>query len=112
MLREINSSIRYDLLSRGATELHAVRARGLAVESGQVWATRLGDAADYWLLPGESLMLEAGQTVWLSAEQGEMARIVINLAPRISWGEHAARAWRALLVRLGLQHRNHGACIA
>jgi quercetin dioxygenase-like cupin family protein len=112
MLREINSSIRYDLQSRGTTELHALRARGLAVESGQVWATRLGDAADYWLRPGESLMLEPGQTLWLSAEHGESARIVISLTPRTAWSERAARAWHALLARLGLQRRRHGACTA
>jgi len=46
---------------------------------GRLWLTRAGHAQDVWLHPGESWMLPATGTIWLSAEpsaQFQLAHVV------------------------------------
>jgi len=53
-------------------------AMQLHVSGGELWLTIAGDAGDYWLRAGESIRLEAGVRVHVSAGR-EGARFVLAL---------------------------------
>ncbi|QBQ96835.1 DUF2917 domain-containing protein [Paraburkholderia pallida] len=54
------------------------QAMQLHVSEGELWLTLGGDAGDYWLRAGESMRLEAGARVYLSAGR-EGARFMLAL---------------------------------
>ncbi|WP_043286605.1 DUF2917 domain-containing protein [Paraburkholderia oxyphila] len=54
------------------------QAMQLHVSEGELWLTLGGDADDYWLRAGESMRLEAGARVYLSAGR-EGARFMLAL---------------------------------
>lgn len=126
MLKEIISTVTYEIDDRATGALPAGRARELRVDDGVVWATRSGDMADYWLSRGATLPLARDQIVWLSAEGGKAARVVLSQTSRT--GSLAAqwrrlphlpglldlplRLWRRLRTRLGLTRRACDTCPA
>jgi hypothetical protein len=71
VMKEIFSTTAYGIEARGVAELHIDAHGVLQVECGQVWLTRSGDAADYWLDAGASLAVRAGESLWLSAESAQ-----------------------------------------
>jgi hypothetical protein len=79
-MKEIFSTTAYGIEARGVAELRIDAHGVLQVESGQVWLTRSGDAADYWLDAGASLAVRAGESLWLSAEAGQPARLAVRHA--------------------------------
>jgi len=107
MLKEIFSTVAYEIDSHTASQLRPGHAHQLSIARGTIWITRTGDPADYWLRPGATLPLAPGQTLWLSVEPGTSARIVLHRTPRSrpGWLERLHRSWRRrwrpVLARLG-----------
>lgn len=52
------------------TRIFIDRPHTLRVCRGMLWITIAGEAADLWLRAGESIEVQAGATIWVSAEQG------------------------------------------
>lgn len=95
MIKEIFSTITFEVEPAKATALRVGNSRILHIEAGTVWLTRSGDAGDYWLAAGTVLALHAGEILWLSAEQGQPARVVFRRPAR-----RASRTLRWLARRL------------
>ena len=72
-MREISSSIAFEIRSGETLPMKVARSTKLVVHGGAVWVTRSDDIEDYWLQPGHTLRLRRGERLWLSAE-GTRAR--------------------------------------
>lgn len=96
MIKEIFSTIAFDVQADKTAALRVGSSQTLVIEAGTVWLTRSGDLTDYWLGKGASLALCAGETLWLSAEHARTARVVFKRPARcdkrvMNW---IARLWR------------------
>ncbi len=67
----------------------------IAVVAGTLWLTLEGEAADYWLQAGDSLVLAPRQRAWLSAERGN-ARFQVDRPVRTRPAAGAMRQTRLL----------------
>jgi len=103
-MKEIFSTITYEIEPVKSAALRVGKSRQLRVETGVVWLTRSGDATDYWLTPGTTLDLRAGETLWLSAERGQPARLVFQ---RPALGAMQLAGWLSTRLSPGHGHR-HG----
>jgi quercetin dioxygenase-like cupin family protein len=76
------NEIRHFELDPGVCVAHRNQhASRITVASGTLWVTLEGDAVDYWLRAGDSLMIAPQQRLWLSAET-DAARFGIARALR------------------------------
>jgi hypothetical protein len=78
MIKQISSTIAFEVQTGKPAALRVDCSRTLVIEAGTVWLTRSGDPTDYWLDSGASLTLRAGETLWLSAEHADTARILFK----------------------------------
>lgn len=81
-MREISTSVTFELSENEVVPMRIGRGVKLSVQGASVWATRSNDTSDYWLKPGDTLKLSAGERLWLSTEAGARAQVVFNIAPR------------------------------
>ncbi len=79
-MREISSSIAYEIHSGETLPLKVARSTKLVVRGGAVWVTRSDDTEDYWLQPGHTLRLRRGERLWLSAEGTPRATVAFSCA--------------------------------
>ena len=94
-MREISSSITFEIKGGETVPMKVVRSTRLAVSGSAVWVTRSDDTEDYWLEPGHMLRLRRGERLWLSVEADPQARVAFDVPARAD-----VRAVD-LLVRLG-----------
>ena len=81
-MREISSSITFEIKAGETVPMKVSRSIRLAVSGGAVWVTRSDDTEDYWLKPGHTLRLRRGERLWLSVESGEKAKVAFAVRPR------------------------------
>lgn len=101
-MREISSSIAFEIRSGETISMKVARSTGLAVQGGAVWVTRSDDTEDYWLQPGHTLRLRRGERLWLSAEGTSHATVAFSVPTRcderaLNW---LARVGERLLTRM------------
>jgi hypothetical protein len=77
-MKEIFSSVTFEIQPRETVRVAVARHAALAVCGTRIWVTRHRDVMDYWLAPGEKLALQAGDTLWVSAEGEQPARVVLT----------------------------------
>ncbi|RFU47160.1 DUF2917 domain-containing protein [Paraburkholderia sp. DHOC27] len=103
-MREISSSITFEINAGETVPMKVSRSIRLAVSGGAVWVTRSDDTEDYWLQPGHTLRLRRGERLWLSVEGGGRARVAFAVAPR---ADVRVFDWLARVSdRLGLRSRD------
>jgi hypothetical protein len=81
-MREISSSITFEIKSGETVPMKVARSTRLAVSGAAVWVTRSDDTEDYWLEPGHTLRLRRGERLWLSVEAGSQARVAFDVPAR------------------------------
>ena len=81
-MREISSSIAFEIRSGETVPLKVARSTKLVVRGGAVWVTRSDDTEDYWLQPGHTLRLRRGERLWLSAEGTPRATVAFSVPTR------------------------------
>jgi hypothetical protein len=79
-MREISSSITFEIQPGETIPLRVVRSTRLSVQGGLVWATRSNDVDDYFLVAGESLKLRRGERLWLSCDAADAACVAFSVA--------------------------------
>src|ERR1700744_5848588 len=106
-MREISSSITFEINAGETVPMKVSRSIRLAVSGRAVWVTRSDDTEEYWLQPGPKLRLprrrRRGERLWLSVEGGGRARVAFAVAPR---ADVRVFDWLARVSdRLGLRSR-------
>ena len=79
-MREISSSIAFEIRNGETVPMKVARSTKLVVHGGAVWVTRSDDTEDYWLQPGHTLRLRRGERLWLSAEGSTQAKVAFSRA--------------------------------
>ncbi|KVD88978.1 hypothetical protein WS62_16765 [Burkholderia sp. ABCPW 14] len=79
-MREISSSITFEIQPGETVPMKVVRSTRLSVRGASVWATRSNDVHDYFLSPGETLKLRRGERLWLSADGETSACVSFSIA--------------------------------
>lgn len=103
-MREISSSITFEIKSGETVPMKVARSTRLAVSGGAIWVTRSDDTEDYWLQPGHTLRLRRGERLWLSVESAPQARVAFAVPAR---ADVRAFDWLVRLAdRLGLRARD------
>ncbi|MEX3784821.1 DUF2917 domain-containing protein [Paraburkholderia sp. BR14374] len=97
-MREISSSIAYEIRAGDTLPLKVARSTKLIVRGGAVWVTRSDDTKDYWLQPGQTLHLRRGERLWLSAEGATFAKVTFSVPTRcdkraLNWFARIAERW-------------------
>jgi hypothetical protein len=82
IMREISSSITFEIKAGETVPMKVARSIRLAVSGGAVWVTRSNDTEDYWLQPGHTLRLRRGERLWLSVEGGDRAIVAFAVPAR------------------------------
>jgi hypothetical protein len=82
-MREISTSVTFEITDSEVVPMRIGRSVKLTVQGAPVWATRSNDIRDYWLLPGDSIKLQARERLWLSTENGHRAQIVFARGTRM-----------------------------
>jgi hypothetical protein len=101
-MREISSSIAFEIRTGETIPMKVARSTKLVVHGGAVWVTRSDDTEDYWLQPGHTLRLRRGERLWLSAEGSTHAKVAFSAGRRTAGGPHAgglAHGMKALRCR-------------
>ncbi|MBN3804943.1 DUF2917 domain-containing protein [Paraburkholderia sp. Ac-20336] len=101
-MREISSSIAYEVRTGETLPLRVARSTKLTVRGGAVWITRSDDTLDYWLQPGQTLHLRRGERLWLGAEGAQHAKVTFSVPTRcderaLNW---LARVGERLVMRM------------
>ncbi|WP_144111128.1 DUF2917 domain-containing protein [Paraburkholderia sp. BCC1886] len=94
-MREIFSSIAFEIRSGETIPMMVARSTKLVVRGGAVWVTRSDDIEDYWLQPGHVLRLRRGERLWLSAEGASPAKVSFTVPTRC---DERAFNWFARVV--------------
>jgi hypothetical protein len=81
-MREISSSIAFEIRTGETVSLKVARSTRLVVHGGAVWVTRSDDIKDYWLQPGHILRLRRGERLWLSGEGDSHAKVAFSVPTR------------------------------
>lgn len=76
-MKEILSKVTFEAQPGELVRLNVSRGGTLASRDGLLWVTRRGDAADYWLAPGDELPLAARDTLYLSVHGALPARLTV-----------------------------------
>ncbi|MBC8749969.1 MULTISPECIES: DUF2917 domain-containing protein [Paraburkholderia] len=97
-MREISSSIAYEIRTGDTLPLKVARSTKLRVHGGAVWLTRSDDTMDYWLQPGQTLHLRRGERLWLSAEGATFAKVAFSVPTRrderaLNWLARIGERW-------------------
>ncbi|MGF6791822.1 DUF2917 domain-containing protein [Paraburkholderia sp. 35.1] len=97
-MREISSSIAYEICTGDTLPLKVARSTKLRVHGGAVWVTRSDDTKDYWLQPGQTLHLRRGERLWLSAEGATFAKVTFSVPTRcderaLNWLARIGERW-------------------
>ena len=99
-MREISSNVTFEVPNGEVASIRVARSTRLTVRCGVVWLTRSGDAADYWLEPGQTLRLLRGERLWIGAEAGAAACVAFALP--VSLRERALPAVWRLAAKTGV----------
>jgi hypothetical protein len=91
-MKEISSSITYEINAGETVPMRVARSTRLTVQGAGVWVTRSNDVEDYLLEPGECLRLRRGERLWLSVTGERPACVAFSVAPQPRDG---LRAWLA-----------------
>src|SRR5262245_38877754 len=102
-MREISSSIWFEVGNRETVPLRVTNSTRLTVHGGAVWVTRSDDVEDYWLEPGKTLRLRRGDRLWLSAEGSTHACVAFFVPTRAN--ERAINWFARVAERLGARMR-------
>jgi hypothetical protein len=103
-MREISSSITFEIKGGETVPMKVVRSTRLAVSGSAVWVTRSDDTEDYWLEPGHTLRLRRGERLWLSVEADSRARVAFDVPAR---ADVQAADWLVRLAdRFGMRLRD------
>jgi hypothetical protein len=78
-MKEIYSTIAFDLQPGERVGIRVRRGRALSVSGERVWLTRSNDSADYFLHDGETMDLRAHELLWLSVDGEKGARLQFTL---------------------------------
>jgi hypothetical protein len=97
-MREISSSVTFEIKPGETVPMRVARSTRLTVHGAHVWATRSNDVEDYWLAPGDCLKLRERERLWLSVEGEHPARVVFTIVPRPH--QQAARLIASAVERL------------
>ncbi|MCX4163990.1 MULTISPECIES: DUF2917 domain-containing protein [Paraburkholderia] len=100
-MREISSSIVFEIKSGETVPMRVTRSTRLAVSGGPVWVTRSDDTRDYWLQPGHTLRLRSGERLWLSAESDLAANVAFSVPGRC---DQRVRGWLGRIVERLTMH--------
>jgi DUF2917 family protein len=97
-MREISSSIAFEIRNGELLPLKVARSTKLTVRGGAIWVTRSDDTEDYWLQPGHTLRLRRGERLWLSAEGATHAKITFSVPTRcderaLNWLARIGERW-------------------
>jgi hypothetical protein len=103
IMREISSSVTFEIEPRETAAMMIEHSTRLSVEGASVWVTRSNDVEDYWLCPGDSLLLRRGERLWLSVDGDRSARVGF-VAP-LARSALVRDALAAAAERLGLRWR-------
>ena len=89
-MREIRTfDIQYD---EPATAWRVARPLVVEVEHGVLWLTIEGDAEDYWLDAGQSVLLPAGAKAWIGSGRGDVRLTVTSVGSAAALRLNAAIA--------------------
>lgn len=102
-MREISSSIWFEVGHGETVPLRVTNSTRLTVHGGAVWVTRSNDVEDYWLEPGKTLRLRRGERLWLSAEGGTHACVVFYVPKRAN--ERAINWFARVAEQIGMRVR-------
>ncbi len=94
-MREISSSITFEIAAGETVPMRVTRSTRLTVEGGAIWVTRSDDVEDYWLEPGKTLRLRRGERLWLSVERGTHACVAFSVPTR---ADEKALNWSARIA--------------
>jgi hypothetical protein len=103
-MREISTSITFEIKPGETVPMRIVRGTRLTVHGASVWATRSNDIHDYFLAPGGRLKLRERERLWLSVEGDRSAQVVFTIVPRAD--ERAIRWLASGIERLGARLRS------
>jgi hypothetical protein len=97
-MREISSSIAYEIGTSDTLPLKVAHSTRMTVRGGAVWVTRSDDTEDYWLRPGDTLHLRRGERLWLSAEGASVAQVAFSVPTRcdqraLNWLARVGERW-------------------
>lgn len=98
-MREISSSITFEIQAGETVPLMVMRSTRLKVSGAAVWVTRSDDIEDYWLEAGHTLRLRRGERLWLSVEGGPVAWLAFSVPTRAD--ERAINWFARVTDRLG-----------
>jgi DUF2917 family protein len=102
-MREISSSIRFEVHAGETVPVRVTASTRLSVHGAAVWVTRSDDVNDYWLEPGKTLRLRRGERLWLSVGRGAQAYVVFYVPKRAN---ERAITWVARVAeRIGARLR-------
>lgn len=101
-MKQISSSITYEINPGEIVPMMVARSTRLTVEGAGVWVTRSNDVEDYLLDPGDCLQLRRGERLWISVEGDGSACVAFSVAVPIRDG---VRNW---LADLGARVGFHG----
>jgi hypothetical protein len=79
IMKEIYSTIAFELEAGERIGIRVLRGEALRVEGERLWVTRSNDEADYFLEDGETLPLRPSETLWLSVDGLRAARLTVML---------------------------------
>ena len=87
-----------------ALPLPARASYTLKVRAGRVWLTRIGDAGDHFLEPGDEMVLDGNEGVVIECDSAASARL--SLASQGSWWRQtrATLWWRLATLALSRLH--------
>jgi hypothetical protein len=103
-MREISSSITFEIVAGETVPMKITRSTRLVVHGASVWVTRSDDVEDYWLEPGKTLRLRRGERLWLSVERGTHARVAFSVPTRAN--EKALNWFARVSERFGARMRS------
>ncbi|KAF1030016.1 MAG: hypothetical protein GAK40_00202 [Burkholderia plantarii] len=89
-MREISSSIVFELPPGETVPMKVVRSTRLTVQGATVWVTRSHDTGDYFLASGDTLRLRRGERLWLATEGPAAASVAFSV---VATPHEAVRSW-------------------
>jgi hypothetical protein len=81
-MREISSSITFEIKAGETVPMMVMRSTRLTVRGGSVWVTRSNDTEDYFLQAGRTLRLRRGERLWLGVEGAPAAQLAFSVPKR------------------------------
>lgn len=79
-MKEIFSTVAFELQAGERVGIRVRRGQELTVSGARLWLTRSNDDVDYFLFNGDALSLRPRETLWISVDDDQAARLVFTLA--------------------------------